>query len=62
MSAWKNSGGWTNTSKNSPRSLVPKKYPFDWATPDQRCRAAIKAVGKYGQVIPLNRGVKQPQK
>src|SRR5262249_48042169 len=34
-----------------------QKIPLDWATPDQRCRAAIKAVGKYGQVIPLNRGV-----
>jgi len=33
-----------------------KKIPLEWATPDQRCRAAIKAVGKYGQVIPLNRG------
>jgi len=38
-----------------------KKIPLDWATPDQRCRAAIKAVGKYGQVIPLNRGGKQAQ-
>jgi hypothetical protein len=28
--------------------------PTDWASPDQRCRAAIKAVGRYGQVIPLN--------
>jgi hypothetical protein len=27
----------------------------DWASPDQRCRAAIKTVGRYGQVIPLNR-------
>jgi hypothetical protein len=27
----------------------------DWASPDQRCRAAIKAVGQYGQVIQLNR-------
>ena len=24
------------------------KMPFDWATPDQRCRAAIKAVEQYG--------------
>jgi hypothetical protein len=31
-----------------------KKIPSDWASPDQRCRAAIKAVGEYGQVIPLN--------
>jgi hypothetical protein len=30
--------------------------PSDWASPDQRCRAAIKAVGRYGQIIPL----KQP--
>jgi hypothetical protein len=34
--------------------------PSDWASPDQRCRAAIKAVGRYGQVIPLNRSRKQP--
>ena len=32
-----------------------KNIPSDWASPDQRCRAAIKAVGQYGQVIPLNR-------
>jgi hypothetical protein len=30
-----------------------KNIPSDWASPDQRCRAAIKAVGQYGQVIPL---------
>ncbi len=29
--------------------------PSDWASPEQRCRAAIKAMGQYGQVIPLNR-------
>jgi hypothetical protein len=34
--------------------------PSDWASPDQRCRAAIKAVGQYGQVIPLNISRKQP--
>ena len=39
-----------------------KNVPFEWATPDQRCRAAIKAMGQYGQVIPLNRTLKQPQK
>ena len=27
----------------------------NWASPDQRCRAAIKAVGQYGRVIPLNK-------
>jgi hypothetical protein len=32
-----------------------KNIPSEWATPDQRCRAAIKAVGQYGQVIPLGR-------
>ena len=32
-----------------------KKIPPDWASPDQRCRAAIKAVGQYGRVNPLNR-------
>jgi hypothetical protein len=30
------------------------KIPSDWASPDQCCRAAIKAVGQYGQVIPLS--------
>lgn len=35
-----------------------KNLPSDWASPDQRCRAAIKAVGQYGQVIPLNRSRK----
>jgi hypothetical protein len=39
-----------------------KNIPSDWASPDQRCRAAIKAVGQYGQVIPLSRSRKQPQK
>ena len=29
--------------------------PSFWATPEQRCRAAIKAVGQYGQVIPLRK-------
>src|SRR5262245_18146479 len=35
-----------------------KKIPLEWATLDQRCRAAIKAVGQDGQVVPLNRGTK----
>jgi hypothetical protein len=39
-----------------------KSIPSDWATPEQRCRAAVKAVGQYGQVIPLSRSRKQPQK
>jgi hypothetical protein len=38
-----------------------KHIPSDWASPDQRCRAAIKAVGQYGQVIPLSSGRKQIQ-
>jgi hypothetical protein len=33
--------------------------PSEWASPDQRCRAAIKAMGQYGRVIPLNRNRKQ---
>jgi hypothetical protein len=37
-----------------------KNIPSDWAPADQRCRAAIKAVGQYGRVIPLNR--KQAEK
>jgi hypothetical protein len=32
-----------------------KNIPSDWASPDQRCRAAIKAVGQYGQVISLGK-------
>ena len=39
-----------------------KNIPSDWASPDQRCRAAIKAVGQYGQVIPLRGSRKQIQK
>jgi hypothetical protein len=40
---------------------LSENIPSDWASPDQRCRAAIKAVGQYGRVIPLNRNRKQPQ-
>ena len=29
--------------------------PSDWASPDQRCRAAIKAVGQYGKVVPFRK-------
>ena len=32
-----------------------KNVPSEWATPDQRCRAAIKAIGQYGRVIPLRK-------
>jgi hypothetical protein len=32
-----------------------KNIPSDWASPDQRCRAAIKAVGQYRRVIPLRK-------
>jgi hypothetical protein len=39
-----------------------KNIPSDWASPDQRCRAAIKAMGQYGQVIPLNKNRKQLHK
>jgi hypothetical protein len=39
-----------------------KNIPSDWASPDQRCRAAIKAVGQYGKVISLSSGGKQIQK
>ena len=39
-----------------------QNIPSDWATPDQRCRAAIRAVGRYGQVIPLSRSRKEMQK
>jgi hypothetical protein len=33
--------------------------PSEWASPDQRCRVAINALGQYGRVIPLNRSRKQ---
>ena len=36
--------------------------PADWASPDQRCRAAIKAMGQYVWVIPLNKNCKPTQK
>jgi hypothetical protein len=36
--------------------------PSEWASPEQWCRAAIKAMGQYDQVIPLNRKRKQSQK
>jgi hypothetical protein len=32
-----------------------KNMPSDWASPDQRCRAAIKAVAQYGKVISLRK-------
>jgi hypothetical protein len=39
-----------------------ENIPSDWASPDQRCRAAIKAVGQYGEVVPLRRRRNQTQK
>jgi hypothetical protein len=39
-----------------------KNVPSEWASPDQRCRAAIKAMGQYGRVVPLNKNRKQLQK
>jgi hypothetical protein len=38
------------------------KISSDWASPDQCCRAAIKAVGPYGQIIPFSRSRKQIQR
>ena len=34
--------------------------PSFLATPEQRCRAAIKAVGRYGQIIPLRKSGGEP--
>jgi hypothetical protein len=42
-------------AKELSRIATAKKIPVDWASPDQRCRAAIKAVGQYGKVIPLRK-------
>jgi hypothetical protein len=39
-----------------------KNIPADWASPDQRCRAAIKAVGQYGQVISMTEGRKKTKR
>ena len=48
--------------KELSRITRAKNIPSEWASPDQRCRAAIKAVGQYGQVIPLSKNRKQIQK
>jgi hypothetical protein len=42
-------------AKELSRIAKAKKIPADWVSPDQRCRAAIKAVGQYGKVIPLRK-------
>ena len=47
--------------KELAKLTLSENIPSDWASPDQRCRAAIKAVGQYGRIIPLNRNRKQPQ-
>ena len=39
-----------------------KNIPLEWAPPEERCRAAIKAMGQYGRVIPLNRKRNQKSK
>lgn len=41
--------------KELSRITQPKKVPAEWAAPDQRCRAAIKAMGQYGRVIPVRK-------
>ena len=41
--------------KELSRITHANNIPSAWASPEQRCRAAIKAMGQYGQVIPLNR-------
>jgi hypothetical protein len=41
--------------KELSKTAHTKNVPSEWATPDQRCRAAIKAVGQYGRVIPLRK-------
>jgi hypothetical protein len=45
---------WSDTTKELSKITRSKNIPSEWASPDQRCRAAIKAVGQYGQVIPLS--------
>jgi len=46
--------------KELSKIIRAKHIPSNWASPDQRCRAAIKAIGQYGQVVPLSRSRKQP--
>ena len=48
--------------KELSRITRAKSIPANWASPDQRCRAAIKAMGRYGQVIPLRASRKNIQK
>jgi len=55
-------GRWDHYLRELFRITRSKNIPSDSASPDQRCRAAIRAVGQYGQVIPLSRGRKQIQK
>ena len=39
-------------AKELSRIVTAKKIPVGWASPDQRCRAAIKAVRKLSTVKP----------
>lgn len=55
-------GGLDRFQKELSKITHAKDIPSEWATPDQRCRAAIKAMGQYGQVIPLSRTTKQPKR
>jgi hypothetical protein len=48
--------------KELSRITRAKSIPANWASPDQRCRAAIIAMGRYGQVIPLRASRKNIQK
>jgi hypothetical protein len=55
-------GGLDQYQKELSRITRAKNIPSEWVSPDQRCRAAIKAVGQYGQIIPLSGSRKQIQK
>jgi REP element-mobilizing transposase RayT len=49
-------------TSNHVHLLVNDTRSDDWVSAEQRSRAAIKAMGQYGQVVPLSRSRKQPQK
>ena len=38
--------------KELSKTTHSRNIPFDWASSDQRCRAAIKAVGRYARSFP----------
>jgi hypothetical protein len=42
----RNLGAWSGTIRSFPRNTKAKNLPPEWATPEQRSRAALKALRK----------------